>query len=115
VAEPFEAEAHGIELEAERRIDVVVARITWAPGASVGWHTHPGPTVVTVITGELTVTDRHCDARTFEPGDTFVEEGPPRHLAVNTGDTTTETNVTFFVPRGAEAVTIPVERPWCAR
>ena len=114
VAKPFEAEAHGIELEAERRIDVAVAHLTFAPAASTGWHKHPGPTAVTITTGELTVTDRHCDTRTFEAGDTFVEEGPPHHMAVNTGDTTTETIVTFFVPRGA-ALTIPVEAPRCAR
>ena len=114
VAKPFEAEAHGIELEAERRIDVAVAHLTFAPGANTGWHKHPGPTVVTITSGELTVTDHHCDTRTFEAGDTFVEEGPPRHMALNTGDTTTETIVTFFVPRGA-ALTIPVEAPRCAR
>lgn len=114
VAKPFEAEAHGIVLEAGRRIDVAVAHLTFAPGASTGWHMHPGPTVVTITTGELTVTDRHCDTRTFQAGDTFVEEGPPRHIAVNTADATTETIVTFFVPRGA-ALTIPVEAPRCAR
>ena len=114
VAKPFEVEARGIELEAERRIDVAVAHLTFAPAASTGWHKHPGPTAVTITTGELTVTDRHCDTRTFGAGDSFVEEGPPRHMAVNTGDTTTETIVTFFVPRGA-ALTIPVEAPRCAR
>ena len=113
VAKPFEAEAHGIELEAERPIDVAVAHLTFAPGASTGWHTHPGPTAVTITTGELTVTDRHCDTRTFEAGDTFVEEGPPRHMAVNSADATTETIVTFFVPRGA-ALTIPAAAPRCA-
>lgn len=114
VGKPFKAQAHGIELEAERRIDVAVAHLTFAPGASTGWHKHPGPTVVTITTGKLTVTDRHCDTLTFEAGDTFVEEGPPRHMAVNTGDATTETIVTFFVPRGA-ALTIPLEAPRCAR
>jgi hypothetical protein len=74
-------------------------------------------TVVTITTGELTVTDRHCDPRTFEAGETFVEDG---HMAVNTGDATTEAIVTFFVPRGAQArgaqaVTIPAEPPRCVR
>jgi quercetin dioxygenase-like cupin family protein len=115
VAEPFEAEAHGIELEAERPIDVAVAHLTFAPGASTGWHRHPGPTVVTVTTGELTVTSRHCKQHTYGAGETFVEEGPRRHIAVNTADSTTETIVTFFVPTGAPALTIPASAPRCAR
>lgn len=114
VAEPFELEAHGIELEAERSMDVATAHLTFAPGATTGWHRHPGPTVVTLISGELTVTDRECEAETFEAGDTFVEAGPPEHLAVNTGDTATETFVTFFVPEGAPALTTPAAAPSCA-
>jgi quercetin dioxygenase-like cupin family protein len=114
VAKPFEVEAHGIELEAERRIDVAVAHLTFAPRSSTGWHRHPGPTVVTVTTGELTVTSRHCKQHTYGAGETFVEKGPRRHIAVNTADTTTETIVTFFVPTGAPALTIPAVAPRCA-
>jgi len=115
VAEPFEAEVHGIELETEGPIDVAVAHLTFAPGSSTGWHKHPGPTVVTVTTGELTVTSRHCVAHTYTAGETFVEEGPRRHLAVNTGTGTTESIVTFFVPEGSDALTIPARVPRCAR
>ena len=114
VAKPFEAEANGIELETKRRIDVAVAHLTFQPGSSTGWHRHPGPTVVTVTAGELTITDRKCRSQVFEAGDAFVEEGPPRHIAVNTGDTVTETFVTFFVPRGAAALSIPASAPSCA-
>jgi quercetin dioxygenase-like cupin family protein len=114
VAAPIDAEARGIELETERRIDVAVAHLTFQPGSSTGWHRHPGPTVVTITEGELTITDRMCRSRTFEAGDTFVEDGPPRHIAVNTGDTVTETIVTFFVPRGAPALSTPASAPGCA-
>jgi quercetin dioxygenase-like cupin family protein len=114
VAEPFEARAQGIELEADRRIDVAVAHLTFQPSGSTGWHRHHGPTVVTITTGELTITDNKCRSRTYQAGDSFVEPGPPRHVAVNTADTTTETIVTFFVPRGAPALTIPAAAPRCA-
>lgn len=115
VAQPFEAEAHGIELEAERPIDVATAHLTFAPGASTGWHKHPGPTVVTVTAGELTVTSRRCQRHTYEAGEVFVEKGPQAHLAVNTGTGTTESIVTFFAPAGAEALTTPTRVPRCAR
>jgi quercetin dioxygenase-like cupin family protein len=110
----LDAKAHGIELSAKRRIDVAVAHLTFQPGSSTGWHRHPGPTVVTITTGELTVTDGKCRSRTYQAGETFVEEGPPRHVAVNTADTATETIVTFFVPRGAPALSTPASAPKCA-
>ena len=114
VAKPFEVRAHGIELDADRRIDVAVAHLTFQPSGSTGWHRHPGPTVVTITTGELTITDNKCRSTTYHAGDTFVEPGPPRHVAVNTADTTTETIVTFFVPTGAPALSIPAAASRCA-
>ena len=114
VAKPFEAEAHDIELETDRPIDVAVAHLTFEPAGSTGWHSHPGPTVVTVTAGELTVTDHRCNSHTYQAGETFVEAGPRRHLAVNTGDTLTESIVTFFVPTWADALTTPRPAPRCA-
>jgi quercetin dioxygenase-like cupin family protein len=114
VAKPFEAKAHGIEVEAKRRIDVATAHLTFAPDSSTGWHRHPGPTVVTVTGGELTTTDRHCKSKVYEAGQTFVEEGPLRHVAVNTADTTTQVIVTFYVPAGAKLLLIPASPPACA-
>ena len=114
VAKPFEVRTQGIKLSADRPIDVAVAHLTFQPSGSTGWHRHPGPTVVTITTGELTITDNKCRSRTYQAGDTFVEQGPPRHVAVNTADTTTETIVTFFVPKGAPALSIPAAAPRCA-
>ena len=114
VAKPFEAHVRGIELETERPIDVVNVHITWEPGSMVNWHTHPGPTVVTVTAGTLTVRQRDCSRHTYTVGETFVEPGPKRHLARNAGDTTAETIVTFFVPVGADPLTIPATAPACA-
>jgi quercetin dioxygenase-like cupin family protein len=114
IADPFAVQARGIALAAERPIDVAIAHLTFAVDGSTGWHKHPGPTVVTVISGELTVTDGKCRTKLYEAGDSFVEQGPRRHLAVNTAGTTTKTNVTFFVPQGAPALTVPVAPPTCA-
>jgi quercetin dioxygenase-like cupin family protein len=114
IARPFEAKAHGIEIEAKRRIDVAVAHATMPPGSFFDWHRHPGPTVVTVTAGEFTVTDRHCKTSVYEAGQTFVEVGPLRHKGANTADTTTELIVTFYMPRGAKAPLIPASPPACA-
>ena len=34
--------------------DVYVVQNTWPPGAHTGWHTHPGPSLVTVTAGTIT-------------------------------------------------------------
>ena len=114
VARPFKAKANGITLRAKRKIDVAVAHLTFAPGASTGWHTHPGPTTITLTAGTMTVTDRHCRRQTYSAGQTFVENGLVGHLAVNPGDSTTETIVTFLVPAGAPMLTSPASPPRCA-
>ena len=35
--------------------DLYVVRNSWPVGAHSGWHTHPGPSLITVLSGELTV------------------------------------------------------------
>src|SRR5258705_6120188 len=35
--------------------DVYIVRNTWPVGARSGWQTHPGPSLISVISGELTV------------------------------------------------------------
>ncbi|MBA2443777.1 MAG: cupin domain-containing protein [Nocardioidaceae bacterium] len=113
MAKRFDAEASGIELETDRPIDVVTAHLTFEPGSTTGWHRHPGPTVVTITAGTLAVRHRDCSRQTYRVGDTFVEKGPWRHLARNTGDETAETIVTFFVPTGADALSTPATTPAC--
>jgi hypothetical protein len=116
IDEPFEVETKGIELEAERPIDVAVARVTLEPGGTSGWHVHPGPAVVTITSGELTHIDKHCARESFQTGQTYIERGR-RDLGtvLNTGATTTEVIVTFFVPTGAE-LTVPRPAPQrCSR
>lgn len=114
IEEPFAVHVRGIELSTEDPIDVATAHLTFAVDGSTGWHKHLGPTVVTMITGELTVTDRKCRTEVFQAGDAFVERGPRRHLAVNTAGTTTETTVTFYAPEDAPALTVPAAAPACA-
>lgn len=64
---------------------VVLARVTWAPGGTSGWHTHPGPVVVTVTEGEVEVTNADdCVARTYRAGEAFLDPGQGNvHVAAN--------------------------------
>jgi quercetin dioxygenase-like cupin family protein len=54
------------------------------PGAAVPWHTHPGPLVVAIAEGALTVTwSSDCEPRTYEAGQAFVDLGQEPHMAEN--------------------------------
>ena len=45
----------GVELTARGPLDVVTQQIMIAPGGSTGWHGHPGPVLVTIKSGAMTL------------------------------------------------------------
>ena len=58
--------------------ETVIQQIIIGPGGSTGWHTHPGPAVVLIKSGELTVyssDDPTCTGRTYSAGQAFIEHG----------------------------------------
>lgn len=95
--------------------EVVTARITIQPGGSLGWHTHWGPAIVSVKSGELTVLDAdHCKARRYPGGVGFIDPGQGHvHLGFNASKEVTVVLVTFLdVPTG-KSPTIPANGPEC--
>jgi hypothetical protein len=51
--------------------------VTFQAGGGTGWRTHPGPALVTVKAGQLTLhRAKGCRTRTFSAGQTFLEYGP---------------------------------------
>jgi hypothetical protein len=63
-------------------MDVVVRRHAYAPGGYTGWHSHPGPVLITVTKGELTFheyDDGECKkvvltaGQAYQPG--YVDSG----------------------------------------
>lgn len=95
---------------------VVVAKATWEPMGTTGWHTHPGPAIATVTEGELELVNAHdCVTRTYEAGEAFVDPGQGNvHTATNPSETeNAEVYVTFLgVPDGGPA-TVWVEPADC--
>ena len=88
--------------------EVVVAKVTFGPDGSSGWHTHPGPAVVNVIEGELAVTNAgDCVTRTYGPGEAWLDPGAGNvHVAENPSDEGhTVVYATFFGVPGGEAAT----------
>lgn len=63
---------------------VGVDRLDVASGGYSGWHTHTGPTFVTVVSGEITWYDGVACSRTvYRAGDGFVERANNPHYVRN--------------------------------
>jgi quercetin dioxygenase-like cupin family protein len=84
--------------------DAAILQVTQGPGGHSGWHAHPGPAVVIVKSGELTIDEaRHCSSRTYTAGQVAIEPAGRVHLARNTGTGTLELWIAFLdVPVGAQ-------------
>jgi quercetin dioxygenase-like cupin family protein len=86
--------------------DTVMQQIVVASGGHTGWHSHPGPAIVVVRSGALTLysqEDPTCTGRTYTAGQTFIDPGQNHvHLARNESLTdSVEVWVTYFdVPIG---------------
>jgi hypothetical protein len=112
VAHASDVHVAGVELETRGPIDVATVHVTFQPGGSTGWHVHPGPALVTVKAGRLTLhRAKGCTTRTFGAGQTFLELGPADvNLTRNETAGVTETVVTFLLPVGAP-VTVDAPAP----
>ncbi len=83
--------------------DAAMVQVTQAVGGHSGWHAHPGPAVVIVKSGELTIQQaKDCSTATYTAGQVAIEPAGHVHIARNTGTTTLELWITFLdVPVGA--------------
>jgi hypothetical protein len=96
--------------------DTVMQQITFAPGGFSGWHSHPGPAVVLIKSGELTFydgDDRSCTGRRFSAGQALIDPGQGHvHFALNQGATPAEVWVTYFdVPAGTGSMGVRDDAP----
>src|SRR4051812_16929118 len=65
---PVRLDNAGIELRTRAARDALTARLEFAAHGTTGWHTHPGPVLVQVVSGTLTLVhpSRHgCVSETF--------------------------------------------------
>ena len=83
--------------------DVYVVRNTIAPGGQSGWHTHPGPSLITVISGQITIYEADlCTPKVYGPGDGAIDLGSGHlHNIKNEGTTNAVNVVVQIIPEGA--------------
>jgi hypothetical protein len=96
-----------VRISAKGATDVHILENVIVPGGSFGWHSHPGPSLVTVKSGTLSVY-HGSDCTTpedFGPGSpngsTFVDQGHDLHMVRNNSTTdVADVYVVSFVPAG---------------
>jgi quercetin dioxygenase-like cupin family protein len=85
--------------------DLYVVDNKFAPGASTGWHSHPGPSLITVLSGTVTNyqgDDRRCRPHVYGAGAGFVDPGGKDvHDLRNEGAVAAETIAVQLLPQDA--------------
>jgi hypothetical protein len=75
------------------------------PGGTTGWHSHPGPSLIFVVRGEVTnyeSDDPSCTGQVYSAGSGFVDAGGDDvHSLRNNGSVDAETIAVQILPSGA--------------
>lgn len=84
--------------------DGYVLTNTWQVGGSTGWHTHPGHTLIIVMSGTITEyhgDDPNCTPTVYTTGMTFVDPGDGMvHIVRNEGSDVATVVAVRLVPAG---------------
>ena len=101
-----------IHVNMRRGTEVTTTRLAVLPGGHTPWHYHPGPHVVAVTAGTVTVYETDCSKRgIFVEGEGFFDPGTakPRHIHTlyNPGPLVAEVVITDFREQGG-TLTVPV-------
>jgi quercetin dioxygenase-like cupin family protein len=107
------APGNRVKLQTKGPMEVAFQRIVIQPGGTLGWHSHPGPTVVTVRAGTLSF--YHAEACTeeteFATGQSFSNLPDEIHLARNEGATEVVLFAVYFVPLETPPVGLRIDQP----
>jgi len=98
-----ESPDHGVIFKTKGQSDVYVVLNKIVPGGHTGWHSHPGPSIVSVVSGTAT------EYRSDDPdpvihlaGTAFVDEGGDHaHIIGNAGNTDLVLVAFQILPKGA--------------
>jgi hypothetical protein len=81
----------GVHLKTKGSVDVATQKITIGGGGHTGWHSHPGPVLVTIKEGALRVIyadDETCEGTLYSQGQSFIDRGDENvHIARNASST----------------------------
>jgi quercetin dioxygenase-like cupin family protein len=93
-----------MEIKSKPAFDLAVQSIVFGPGAQSGWHSHPGPVFIQVVSDSMTFyesDDPTCTAIVRRKGEGYLDVGDHAHIARNETAVPQQTIVTYFAPPGA--------------
>lgn len=93
-----------MEIKAKPAFDIAVQSILFQPGSQSGWHRHPGPVFIQVVSGTMTFyesDDPTCTPIVKTAGQGFLDAGDDAHIARNETALPATNVVTYFAPPGA--------------
>lgn len=86
--------------------DLYVQNNVWQPGASTGWHSHPGHSLIIVTAGTLSdyeSSDPGCKPTVYTQGMAFVDPGGDHVHNVRNESSSVATNIAVqLMPAGAQ-------------
>ena len=111
----FKVKGHAEEvIHVPEAQETVIQQIVIGPAGHTGWHSHPGPVVVLLKSGQMSFYDGDdptCSARIYSAGEAFVDSGQGHiHIARNESATENlEVWATYFdvPPGGAFRIDVP--------
>src|SRR5262249_25065003 len=105
-----------VQLELEGTTDFVQQDVALAPGGYSGWHSHPGPVLITVKSGTAiwyNANNQACAPIVYPAGSAFREPAGLNHYVANAGTTNLELLNTYVVPKGAATRHEESQPPQC--
>lgn len=102
-----------VEVKAHPELDLAVQQIVFAPGGQSGWHMHPGPVFIQVVSGTMTFyesDDPTCTPIIRSAGQGYLDVGDHAHIARNETGAPATNIVTYLAPPGA-VLRIDAPRP----
>jgi hypothetical protein len=92
------------------RADVLVQHVRLGADVATGWHTHPGPAIVTLVGGALTYEDA-CRSADYRPGEGFLDRGFGHVHRAIAGPGGADFYVTYLLPSGSATHVISASPP----
>jgi quercetin dioxygenase-like cupin family protein len=93
--------------------DIAFQQLTIGPGGHTGWHTHPGPTFVSVAQGEGTLYHgiAGCPAHKYATGTSFFQPTTEVHNFRNEGTSPLVVYAMYALPKGTPNTGIRIDQP----
>jgi len=93
-----------MQIKSKPAFDIAVQKIVFQPNGQSGWHSHPGPVFIQVVSGTMTFyqsDDPTCTPIVRTAGQGFLDLGEHAHIARNESALPDTNLVIYFAPPGA--------------